>query len=226
MDVLVTGCDTDLGRTIAERFSDAGHSVVLAGSRREDLEVVAKELDVSKDRVIVFDNTDPASIAAVQGQFPAHLDTIVNVPVPKCNGGDPHTYTLADHVAEWHNIFDNSLLSAVLTVQVLGDHLRSGGTIVTVIPDPPREGSAEAALKAAIGEWTAGLAHHFGTRGITVNAVAAGRGIEPSYEGLGTVPQSVSAEIARLSLFLATPAARHITGQTLHVSHGALAHFG
>ena len=30
-------------------------------------------------------------------------------------------------------------------------------------------------------------------------------------------------EFARLSLFLTTPAARHITGQTLHVSHGALA---
>jgi NAD(P)-dependent dehydrogenase (short-subunit alcohol dehydrogenase family) len=217
MDVLVTGCDTDLGRTIAERFSDAGHNVALAGSRRDDLEVVAKELEVSNDR---------ASIAAVHGQFPAHLDTIVNVPVPRLNGADPRTYTLADHVAEWHSIFDNSLLSAVLTVQVLGDHLRSGGTIVTVIPAPPREGSAEAALKAAIGEWTAGQAHRFGTRGITVNAVGAGRGIEPGYDGLGTVPPSVSAEIARLSLFLATPAARHITGQTLHVSHGALAHFG
>src|SRR6478609_4749347 len=114
MDVLVTGCDTDLGRTIAERFSDAGHNVALAGSRRDDLEVVAKELEVSNDRVIVFDNTDPASIAAVHGQFPAHLDTIVNVPVPRLNGADPRTYTLADHVAEWHSIFDNSLLSAVL----------------------------------------------------------------------------------------------------------------
>jgi enoyl-[acyl-carrier-protein] reductase (NADH) len=28
-----------------------------------------------------------------------------------------------------------------------------------------------------------------------------------------------------LALFLTAPAARHITGQTLHVSHGALAHF-
>jgi len=28
-----------------------------------------------------------------------------------------------------------------------------------------------------------------------------------------------------LAMFLTTPAARHITGQTLHVSHGALAQF-
>jgi enoyl-[acyl-carrier-protein] reductase (NADH) len=31
--------------------------------------------------------------------------------------------------------------------------------------------------------------------------------------------------VARLAQFLASPAARHITGQMLHVSHGALAQF-
>jgi enoyl-[acyl-carrier-protein] reductase (NADH) len=36
----------------------------------------------------------------------------------------------------------------------------------------------------------------------------------------------VAAEISRLALFLSTPAARHITGQTMHVSAGALAHLG
>ncbi|MGB0438401.1 MAG: SDR family oxidoreductase [Mycobacterium sp.] len=226
MDVLVTGCDTELGRTVAEGFCSAGHEVVLVGSRRDDLKVTAKDLEISDGQVIVFDNTDPRSIAEVHGQFPAHLDAIVNVPVPKWNDGDPRTYTLADHATEWRSIYDNNLVSAVLTVQVLGDHLRSGGSVVTVIPDPVREGGADAAVKAAISEWTAGQANHFGTRGITVNAVAAGRGVEPGYEGLGTAPPSVSAEIARVSLFLATPAARHITGQTLHVSHGALANFG
>ena len=225
MDVLVTGCDTELGRAVAEGFCDAGHNVVLAGRRRDELKVAAKDLEVGDGQVIVFDNCDPASISAVQGHFPAHLDAIVNVPVPKWSGGDPRTYTLADHATEWRNIYDSNLVSAVLTVQVLGDHLRSGGSVVTVIPDPAREGSADAAVKAAISEWTAGQANHFGTRGITVNAVAAGRGIEPGYEGMGRTPPSVSAEIARVSLFLATPAARHITGQTLHVSHGALANF-
>ena len=114
----------------------------------------------------------------------------------------------------------------MLTVQVLGDHLHSGGSIVTVILDLPGDGSAGAAVKAAVTEWTAGQANHFGIRGITVNAVAAGRGVEPGYEGLGSTPPSVSDEISRLALFLTTPAARHITGQTLHVSHGALANFG
>jgi NAD(P)-dependent dehydrogenase (short-subunit alcohol dehydrogenase family) len=223
IEVLVTGGDTDLGRTVAEGFRDAGHHVVIAGARRDDLEVAAKELDVD---AIVFDNTDPASLEEARGQFPHHLDTIVNVPAPRFDAGDPRTYTLTDLASAWRNAFDATAISAVLTVQILGDHLRSGGSIVNVIPEQPREGSAEAAVKAAISDWTAGQAAHFGTRGVTVNAVASGRNAEPGYDGLSRTPAPVAAEIARLALFLTTPAARHITGQTLHVSHGALANFG
>jgi NAD(P)-dependent dehydrogenase (short-subunit alcohol dehydrogenase family) len=223
MEVLVTGGDTDLGRTVAENFRDAGHRVVIAGARRDDLEVAAKELEVD---AIVLDNTDPASLEEARGQFPHHLDTIVNVPAPRWDTGDPRTYSLADLAAAWRNTLDANAVSAVLTVQILGDHLRSGGSIVTVIPEHPREGSAEAAVKAAISDWTAGQAMHFGTRGITVNAVASGRSAEPGYDGLSHTPAPVAAELARLALFLATPAARHINGQTLHVSQGALANFG
>ncbi|EUA42577.1 short chain dehydrogenase family protein [Mycobacterium xenopi 4042] len=77
VEVLVTGGDTELGRTVAGGFRDAGHKVTLAGARRDDLEVAAKELDAD---AIVCDNTDAASLAEVRGLFPHHLDTIVNVP--------------------------------------------------------------------------------------------------------------------------------------------------
>lgn len=223
MHVLVTGGDTDLGRTIAEGFRDAGHTVTLAGARRDELEVAAKELDVD---AIVFDNIDPASLEAARNQFPHHLDTIVNVPAPKWDAGDPRTYSLSDLATAWRNALDATVVSAVLTVQILGDHLRSGGSIVNVVPENPHEGSAAAAIKAAISDWTAGQATHFGTRGITMNAVASGRSAEPGYDGLSRTPAPVAAEIARLAVFLTTPSARHITGQTLHVSHGALANFG
>jgi NAD(P)-dependent dehydrogenase (short-subunit alcohol dehydrogenase family) len=223
MDVLLTGGDTELGRSIAEGFRDAGHRVVIAGARRDDLEVAAKELEVDS---IVFDNTDAASLEEARGLFPHHLDTIVNVPAPHWNSGDPRTYTLTDRAAAWRTALDATLLSTVLTVQILGDHLRSGGAIVSVVADNPAEGSPESAIKAALSNWTAGQAGHFGIRGITVNAVASGRGAEPGYDGIPTTPPSVAAEITRLALFLTTPAARHVTGQTLHVSHGALANFG
>jgi NAD(P)-dependent dehydrogenase (short-subunit alcohol dehydrogenase family) len=223
MEVLVTGGDTDLGRTIAEGFRDAGHRVVIAGARRDELEVAAKELDVD---AIVLNNTDPASLEEARGQFPHHLDTIVNVPAPRWDAGDPRTYSLSDQASAWRSALDATVLSAVLTVQILGDHLRSGGSIVNVVPENPAEGGAEAAIKAAVSDWTAGQAAHFGIRGITVNAVASGRSAEPGYDGLSRTPPPVADEITRLALFLTAPAARHITGQTLHVSHGALANFG
>ena len=167
-----------------------------------------------------------ASVQEARGQFPHHLDTIVNVPTPRWDAGDSRSFSLADLAAAWRNALDATVVSAALTVQILGDHLRSGGSIVNVTPEQPREGSAEAAVKAAISDWTAGQATHFGTRGITVNAVASGRNAEPGYDGLSRTSAPVAAEIARLALFLTTPAARHITGQTLHVSQGVLANFG
>ncbi len=223
VEVLVTGGDTELGRTVAEGFRDDGHKVTLVGARRSDLEIAAKELDVD---AIVCDTTDPASLAEVRALFPHHLDTIVNVPAPSWEAGDPRTYSIADTANAWRHALDATVLSAVLTVQTVGDHLRSGGSIISVVPENPAPGSVDAAIKATLSNWIAGQATVFGTRGITVNAVASGRSAQPGYDGLSRTPPSVAVEVARLALFLTTPAARHITGQTLHVSHGALAQFG
>jgi len=222
VEVLVTGGDTDLGRVVAEGFREDGHKVTLVGARRGDLEVVAKELDVD---AIVCDTMDAGSLAEVRGLFPHHLDTIVNVPAPRWEAGDPRTYSLADTANAWRNALDATVLSAVLTVQAVGDHLHSGGSIISVVTENPPPGSVDAAIKATLASWVAGQAEVFGTRGITVNAVACGRSVQPGYDGLSHTPPSVAAEIARLALFLTTSAARHITGQTLHVSHGALAQF-
>lgn len=223
MEVLVTGGDTDLGRVVAEGFRDAGHRVTLAGARAHELEVAAKELDAD---AVVCDNTDPASLVQARGLVPHHLDTIVNVPAPRWKAGDPRTYSLADLATAWRNTLDATLLSAVLTVQTVGDHLRSGGSIVSLVPENAQGGSADAAIKAALSNWAAGQATIFGTRGITVNVVASGCGTAPGYDGLISASTTIAAEFARLALFLTTSAARHITGQTLHVSHGALAQFG
>jgi NAD(P)-dependent dehydrogenase (short-subunit alcohol dehydrogenase family) len=221
MEVLVTGGDTELGRSIAQGFRDDGHGVVITGARRDDLEVAAKELDVDG---VVCDPTDADSLADAVVLLPHHLDTIVNVPAPAFTPGDPRAYTLAERALAWRHNLDATVLSVVLMVSAIGDHLRSGGSIISVMPENPQAGSAQAAVKAALSDWTAGQAEFFGTRGITINTVASGRGAEPGYEGLSTgIPANASGEITRLALFLTSPAARHITGQTLHASHGALA---
>ncbi|QLL10241.1 SDR family oxidoreductase [Mycobacterium vicinigordonae] len=222
VEVVVTGADTDLGRAVAERFREDGHKVTLVGARGGDLEVVAKELDVD---AIVCDTTDPASLQEARSLFPHHLDTIVHVPAPTWGAGDPRTYSLSDTANAWRRTLDATVLSVALTVQCVSELLRSGGHIITVVPENPATGSVDAAIKAALSNWVSGQAEVYGIRGITVNAVACGRSVQAGYEGLSRTPAPVAAEIARLSLFLTTPAARHITGQTLHVSHGALAQF-
>ena len=221
-DVLLTGGDTELGRVIAEGFRDAGFQVVITGARRDDVELAAKELEVDS---IVLDNTDAASLDEARAQIPQHLDTIVNVPAHRWDGGDPRSFTLPQRAMAWRSALESTVLSAVLTVQTLGDQLRSGGSVINVVADDPAQGGPAAAAKAALSDWTAGQATHFGIRGITLNTVASGRGVEPGYDGISSTPSPVAAEITKLALFLTTPAARHITGQTLHVSHGALAGF-
>jgi NAD(P)-dependent dehydrogenase (short-subunit alcohol dehydrogenase family) len=222
VEVLITGGDTELGRAVAEGFHNDGHTITLVGSRRDDLEVAAKEIDAD---AIVCDTTDPAGLAEVRHLFPHHLDTIVNIPAPRWNAGDPRAYSLSDLAAAYRNSLDDTLLSAVLAVETVGDHLRSGGSIISVVPANPRPGSAEAAVKAALASWVAGQAKGYGTRGITINAIAAGRSTQPGYEGLSTTAPSVADEVARMALFLTSAAARHITGQLLHVSQGALTQF-
>ncbi|MBL7508187.1 short-chain dehydrogenase, partial [Escherichia coli] len=77
-------------------------------------------------------------------------------------------YSVSDTANAWRNALDATVLSVVLTVQSVGDHLRSGGSIVSVVAENPPAGGAESAIKAALSNWIAGQAAVFGTRGITI----------------------------------------------------------
>lgn len=212
MEALITGADTGIGRTVAQAFTAAGHHLVVTGG--EDVERVAAELGAA---AVVCDGADPASLADATTRLPQHLDTVVIVPAAIPD--ESRATTLADTAAAWRTAFDGSVLSVVLTTQTATEHLRPGGSIIIVLPGC--DTGPQAAAKAALSEWTAAQADHFGARGVTINIVAAGRPAQPGYDGLHGTPPSADSEIARLALFLSTPAARHITGQTLHVGRGA-----
>ncbi|AGL27299.1 short chain dehydrogenase [Mycobacterium tuberculosis CAS/NITR204] len=222
VEVLVTGGDTDLGRTMAEGFRNDGHKVTLVGARRGDLEVAAKELDVD---AVVCDTTDPTSLTEARGLFPRHLDTIVNVPAPSWDAGDPRAYSVSDTANAWRNALDATVLSVVLTVAnpwaiTCAPAARLSAwwrrTRLPVAPSPRSKRPSRIGSRAR---------PPFSARAGSPSYSRCGRSVQTGYEGLSE-PANDCAEIARLALFLTTPAARHITGQTLHVSHGALAHFG
>lgn len=219
MDVLITGADTDLGRVVAEGFGAHGHRLHLTGADADALGATARDLQAE---AVVCDPADPASLAQAQPGIPHDLDAVVIVPRAAWTGGDPRSLTLSDTAAVWRSTFDGTVVSTVLIVQAVGEHLSSGGSIVAVVPvGSGAESGPEAAAKAALSTWTASQADHFGARGITINTVACGRPAQPGYEGLAGEPPSAATEIARMTVFLATPTARHISGQTLHVGRGA-----
>jgi NAD(P)-dependent dehydrogenase (short-subunit alcohol dehydrogenase family) len=221
MDVLISGADGEVGRTIAEAFRAAGHRLVVMGGQPDELAATATATGAD---AVVCDVADPADLAVAQGRLPHHLDAVVVVPGAAWISIDARTATLADTAAIWRSAFERAVVSTVLTVQTVSEHLRSGGSIVVALP--PCDTGPESAAKAALSDWTSTQAHHFGIRGVTVNAVVAGRPAQPGYGGLAETPSSWADEMARMALFLSTPAARHITGQTLHVGRGAAVTYG
>ncbi|MCS6861060.1 MAG: SDR family oxidoreductase, partial [Abditibacteriales bacterium] len=89
-----------------------------------------------------------------------------------------------------------------------------------------------AASKGGVIAFTKSIAKEFAARGITVNAVAPGfietdmtAGLDEKYKEqiLQTIPlqrMGTAEEVAEVVLFLASPAARYITGQVVNVDGG------
>ena len=224
MEVLVTGGDTDLGRTIAESYPRCGPP--RRDHRRPPRRPRGRGQGTRRRRDRVRQHRPGES-----GRGPRTCSRIISTPSSTCppragTSGDPRTYTpgrprhgVAQR-ARRHDAVDRADRPDPRRPSALGrfDHQRR--------PREPARGQRRRRDQGgACRIGPQGQATHFGTRGITVNAVASGRSAQEGYAGLGS-SAPVAAEIARLALFLSTPAARHITGQTMHVSNGALANFG
>jgi 3-oxoacyl-[acyl-carrier protein] reductase len=138
--------------------------------------------------------------------------------------------------ASWQANLDANLISAVLTTNALADMLVAGGSVISLgTIGAERGGGSYGAAKAALAAWNADLSADIGPRGITANVISAGyiagtnffRGrltsqrrdtlIAATHDKRPGRPD----DIAETAHFLASPGARHITGQTIHVNGGA-----
>jgi NAD(P)-dependent dehydrogenase (short-subunit alcohol dehydrogenase family) len=142
----------------------------------------------------------------------------------------------AEHAAAWHRNLAVNLVGAALLVTALEPRLLAGGAVVNVGSiGAEYAGNAYSVAKAAVQAWSAGLAERLGPRGITVNAVAPGY-VEGTDLFGGPVAERRRAalvartltgrpgtpeDVAALVEFLASPGARQITAQTLHLDGGA-----
>lgn len=233
-NVLVTGGGTGIGRAVAAAFAADGDSVVITGRRSEPLHTAATALGPTV-RAVVCDATDPAQIQSVVTELPDSLDVLVN-----CAGGNtdfdrdgPHD--LASLAAGWRANLEANLLSAVLTTAAVRDRLADGATIVTIGSIAADKGAgAYGAAKAGAASWNIDLAAELGPRGVTANVVSPGyiadteffrdKLTEERRDALIAATSTRRAghpdDIAGTVAFLASPAARQITGQVIAVNGG------
>jgi 3-oxoacyl-[acyl-carrier protein] reductase len=152
--------------------------------------------------------------------------------------GAPGPASLAELATAWRANLDSNLISAVLVTTALRDRLAQGGSVInfsSIAAHRPGAGSYSAA-KAAVEAWNLTLAHDVGADGITANVISPGfidgteffRGRMTDERRKTLVAQTANGrsgtadDIASTALYLASPAARHVTAQTIHVNGGAL----
>ena len=231
--ILVTGGGTGIGAAIAARFARDGDTVHITGRRPGVLKETAAALGVTP---ITCDHTDPGDLTALLDQLPARLDVLVNNAGGNTDFDTNPATDLAAYAAAWRANLDANLLSAALTTRALSERLAAGGAVVHLGSIAADKGAgAYGAAKAGLASWNIGLAAELGPRGITANVVAAGY-----IEATEFFRDNLSAErrarliadtdtgrpgtvedIAGTVHFLASPAARQITGQVLNVNGGA-----
>ncbi|MEU6701228.1 SDR family oxidoreductase [Pseudonocardia sp. NPDC046786] len=232
--VVVTGAATGIGLATARVFHSGGDRVVLTGRRKDVLDAAVAGLG-DRATALPFDATDPAQVESALDQLPAQVDVLVNNAGGNTDFDREPPSTLAETAEAWRANLDANLLSAVLVTTALRERLAPGGAVVNIGSIAADQGSgAYGAAKAALASWTVDLATQLGPQDVTVNTVAPGfvadteffRGMLPdeyrqsfvdaALTGRAGSPDDVAGTIG----FLAGPAARHVTGQSLAVNGG------
>ncbi|MGW0664161.1 SDR family NAD(P)-dependent oxidoreductase [Streptodolium elevatio] len=249
---IIAGAGAGIGRATALALAEAGADVVLAARRPGPLRELADEVRKSTGRralAIPTDIADPDAVRALVDGAVAELgrlDVVVNVAT--YNPGGLLENLERD---EFRRAFDINVLGVLEVSRAALPHLRrsGGGSIVQISSEAPRMKlaglAAYASTKAAMETASAILAREVGGDGIRVNVVAPGTTenaklsawIEELARERNTTPAAVRHEmvedtalrritlpedIAATVLFLASPAARGITGTVTHVNSGLI----
>ncbi|WP_028925972.1 SDR family NAD(P)-dependent oxidoreductase [Pseudonocardia acaciae] len=231
--VLVTGGATGIGRACAARFAKAGDQVWITGRRAEALEATAAELGA---HAVVCDGSDPDQLARLREALPARIDVLVNNAGGNTDFDGEPGEGLHALAAAWRANLEANLLTAVLTTAAVRDRLADGGAVVSVGSIAADHGNGSyGPAKAALASWNVGLAGELGGAGVTANVVSPGyiadteffrdkltdarrtTLIEATNTGRAGTPEDIAGTVA----YLASPDARHVTGQVLAVNGGA-----
>lgn len=236
---LITGGGQGLGAATARLLRSAGARVAVTyfeegqGANRTKAEELVRELG---DGCVALagDVRERASmelLAGDVGRFFAQLDILVN------NAGIVRDRSFAKMApTEWDEVIETNLTGVFNATKALLPLIRPGGRIVNIASIAGVIGffgqANYAAAKAGVVGFTKVLSRELGRKNITVNAVAPGVVLTdmgksiPEEARLAMIPQiplgrfGEPNEVAGAILFLASPLASYITGQTLQVNGG------
>jgi NAD(P)-dependent dehydrogenase (short-subunit alcohol dehydrogenase family) len=239
---LVTGASYGVGAATAGALVRAGYDVAITATRPENLRATVAALPRAVP--IALDLRSQESIAAAFGAAVAALgplDLLVN-------NAAVNLRKLAVDVTpdDWDAVIDTNVAGTFFLTQQAGRHwIESArpGCVVNIASAHGFVGAAERSTygisKAAIIHMTRMLAIEWAGQGIRVNAVAPGRmqtespsraqkGTDPAYMAamLKRIPLGrlvTAEEVAATILYLASPEAASITGQTLVMDGGLTA---
>jgi NAD(P)-dependent dehydrogenase (short-subunit alcohol dehydrogenase family) len=237
---VVTGAGSGLAEAIAKALASAGASVIVAHDDIEQAERVAHAITSSGGEACsaVCDVTDEASVVALFANEEAPDIVVLGA---MNQGGVP---AIEISAASWDSMFTINTRGAFLTareaIKRMQDSGRGGRIIAlsTIGSQRPmlRGNAAYGASKAALNQLCRNLAFEHAEDGITANAILPGafltnapkmpgsEGFSPSGPGL-TLSRHLSgmgdpADIGWLAVYLASPAARFITGQCFVMDGG------
>lgn len=232
---LVTGGSRGVGRGIVLSLARAGVDVVTCYRQESELvESLIRELkEIGGDHhVVQADVCSSADVERLVEECRVHfgrLDILVN------NAGAishiPFTELSLD---EWHRIVDTDLTATFLVTQEALPLLAPGGSVVNVGSKVATVGiplrAHYTAAKAGLVGLTRSLAKEYGPKGVRFNIVAPGpvqtetETPEPVKERYRTmIPLGrlgTTEDIASVVLFLASPRAGFVTGETINVDGG------
>jgi 3-oxoacyl-[acyl-carrier protein] reductase len=237
---LVTGSARGIGRAIALKLAGAGADIAVndIAAAAEPLEGVAVEIRALGRQALAV-TADVSSAADVTRMVEAVTAAYGRIDILVNNAGvtrDQLIMRMSDE--DWDTVLDIDLKSAFLCTRAVLRHMlrQRWGRIISIASVVGIIGNAGqanyAAAKAGVIALTKSVAKEVGSRGITANAIAPGF-IETKMTeklddkqrqallqriplGTAGTPEDVADAVA----FLASDAARYITGQVLGVDGG------
>jgi len=234
---LVTGAARGIGASIALALADKGADVAITYERSAERAAEVVRAIQGKGRKALAIQADSADPVAVKRSVNEALEALGGLDILVNNAGIVLYDSIAEvSVAHIDTLLNVNVRSPVLASQAAIPHLGKGSRIISIGSAGAERivgdtGTVYYMTKSALHSFTRGLARELGSRDITVNLVQPGStdtdmnpadGASADFQrsliplGRYGQPQDVAAAVT----FLASPAARHITGVILNVDGG------